>query len=75
MDEVILNSEPSEKVFEKISNPKTEGVYINGLFLEAAKWNKGSLDEPEEKQMYSPFPLLHMGAEKIKKGQGAKDRP
>jgi len=25
--------------------------------------------------MYSPFPLIHIGAEKVKKGQGQKDRP
>jgi hypothetical protein len=52
----------------KINNQKQEGVYIRELYLEAAKWQKGSLDEPEEKQMYAPFPLLYMSAEKKKKG-------
>lgn len=68
LDDVKLVSEVSEKEFSKIVIVKTEGVYIEGLFLEGAKWNKNSLDEPEEKQMFSPLPLLYMTAEKERKG-------
>ena len=59
----------------KINSPKQEGVYIRELYLEAAKWLKGSLEEPDEKQMYAPFPLLYMTAEKKKKGQGDMEKP
>lgn len=69
LDDVTLVSEVQDKYdILKLNNPKQEGVYIRELFLEAAKWTKGSLDEPDEKQMYAPFPLLYMSAEKKKKG-------
>jgi len=72
---VILCSEVVERSFDKIQNPKQVGVYIEGLFLEAAQWSKNSLDEPPEKTMYSPLPLLYMSAEKMKKGAGDMDKP
>jgi len=76
LDDVTLVSEVQDKYdVLKLNNPKQEGVYIRELFLEAARWTKGSLDEPEEKQMYAPFPLLYMSAEKKKKGQGDMEKP
>ena len=76
LDDVTLVSEVQDKYdILKINNQKQEGVYIRELYLEAAKWQKGSLDEPEEKQMYAPFPLLYMSAEKKKKGQGDMEKP
>jgi len=68
LDDVRLVSEVSEKEFSKIVLVKNEGVYLEGLFLEGAKWNKNSLDEPDQKQMFSPLPLLYMTAEKERKG-------
>jgi len=56
LDDVKLVSEVcqvSEKEFSKMEMniSKEEGVYLEGLFLEGAKWNKStnSLDEPDEK--------------------------
>jgi len=50
LDDVTLVSEVQDKYdVLKLNNPKQEGVYIRELFLEAARWTKGSLDEPEEK--------------------------
>ena len=49
------------------NNNKVDGVFIDGLFLEAARWRNDSLDEPAPKTPYSPLPVLHMTAEKFKK--------
>jgi len=37
-----------------------EGAFINGLYLEGAKWNieKGNLCEPEVMELYVPMPVI-----------------
>lgn len=42
----------------------TEGVYVHGLFLEGAGWNRGErrLEESNPKELYYQFPILHVTA-------------
>ena len=53
---VIVNAPESELQ----SQPK-EGVYIKGIFLEGAGWNRdeGCLCEPEPMQLIVPMPIIH----------------
>jgi len=75
LDEVAYTSMVCDRSYEKINNISSEGVYIEGLILEGAKWNKNNLDEPDDKITYSPLPILHISAEKVKKGVGDMDKP
>lgn len=75
LDEVEFTSMVCDRQYDKISNISQEGVYIEGLILEAAKWNKNNLDEPDDKVTYSPLPILHISAEKVKKGANDIEKP
>jgi len=65
LDQVQMVSEMSEAMtFDGIRSPKEEGVYISGLFLEGAGWNRLQccLQESEPKKVTLPLPLLHVSA-------------
>ena len=44
------------------TEPPEEGIYIQGLFLEGAKWDieKGRLAECEQKELISVLPIVHL---------------
>eukprot|EP00164_Ancoracysta_twista_P009222 GFYU01013577.1.p1 GENE.GFYU01013577.1~~GFYU01013577.1.p1 ORF type:complete len:229 (+),score=81.19 GFYU01013577.1:96-689(+) len=48
--------------FEVVEGDKTEapedGVYVNGMFMEGARWGNGCIEESEPKQLFTPIPLL-----------------
>jgi len=48
----------------KIKGPPDEGIYIYGLFLEGAGWDKSKkmLCEATPKEMYTPMPIIHVSA-------------
>lgn len=52
------------KIEGKQINPPAEGVYIHGLFLEGAGWNRleRRLEESNPKELYYQFPILHVSA-------------
>ena len=45
-------------------NPPAEGVYIHGLYLEGAGWNKANrhLEESQPKELFYQFPIMHVSA-------------
>jgi hypothetical protein len=45
-------------------SPPQEGVYIHGLFLEGAGWNRSErrLEDSNPKELYYQFPILHISA-------------
>ncbi|EFO65273.1 Dynein heavy chain [Giardia lamblia P15] len=48
----------------QVNQPPEEGVYIHGLFLDAAAWDKKNnrlIDQPP-KVLFVPLPLLHLDA-------------
>ncbi|KAG2454516.1 hypothetical protein HYH02_000363 [Chlamydomonas schloesseri] len=51
----MLRAEPSS-----LTNTPPSGVYVYGLFLEGAGWDRvgGCLTEPEPKQLYCPAPAI-----------------
>ena len=69
LDDVVYKTEVKEKDFESIKETYTEGVLINGLFLEGCRWFKNGLDDSEPKKMFAPLPILYVSAT-TKKGKG-----
>jgi hypothetical protein len=53
----VMRDEPPEE----LSKPD-DGVYIYGLFLEGARWDKSqcSLVDPKPKELFSPMPTIHL---------------
>jgi len=45
-------------------SPPPEGLYIHGLFIDGAAWNRGNkvLIEQEPKKLFVPLPVLHVAA-------------
>ena len=54
----ILLQESAE---ELVAKPR-DGCYINGLFLEGARWDKRkkTLTDPRPKELFSPMPVIHL---------------
>ena len=55
-------SEKQQKEFENSKDSNSEGVYIQGLFLEGCRWNKETLAEANEKKMTYPLNILFVTA-------------
>jgi dynein heavy chain len=49
---------------EDVKDPPKEGVYIYGLFLDGAGWDKrnSQLQDPPPKVLYTTLPVLHLSA-------------
>ncbi|KAG5316447.1 DYH8 protein, partial [Acromyrmex insinuator] len=64
LDSVILHNEVLNKVAEEIKAPPPEGVYIYGLFLEGAGWDRRHirLCESANKVLYVLMPIIHIYA-------------
>jgi Dynein heavy chain C-terminal domain len=47
---------------DQMDTKPEDGVYIYGLFLEGARWDKAakSLVDPRPKELFSPVPVIHM---------------
>ena len=60
MDDVINFSRglPTER--DDVKKPPEEGVYLHGLFLDGAKWDKhrGSLVDSDPKMLFTLLPVL-----------------
>jgi len=72
LDEVQYTSEVGKEIIQgddgriegRQISPPPEGVYIHGLFLEGAGWNRSErrLEESNPKELYYQFPILHISA-------------
>lgn len=65
LDDVVYHTEvTSYERPEQIRSPPSEGIYVYGLSLEGAGWNKieGTLVESEAKKLFVPLPVLHVTA-------------
>jgi dynein heavy chain len=61
LDDVVLVSQVTENVdVRKIKYPPQEGVYIHGLYLEGASWDRreGKLVESHPKELFTPLPVM-----------------
>lgn len=64
LDTVSLFNEMTKMNREDISSAPTDGVYIYGLSLDGAGWDKRGmrLVEPQPKVLFAPLPVVHMFA-------------
>ncbi|XP_061653536.1 dynein axonemal heavy chain 8-like isoform X1 [Phyllopteryx taeniolatus] len=64
LDSVTLNNKVLKKTKEEIKADPDEGVYVHGLFLEGADWDKkhSVLCESAPKVLFTPLPVIHMFA-------------
>ncbi|KAM4740016.1 dynein axonemal heavy chain 8-like [Anableps anableps] len=64
LDTVTLNNKVLKKSRDEITAAPTEGVYVYGLYLEGAGWNRKNIHlvEPPPKLLFTPMPVIHMFA-------------
>ncbi|XP_041462810.1 dynein heavy chain 5, axonemal-like [Lytechinus variegatus] len=64
LDSVVLHNDMTRYLKEDISSPPAEGVYIHGLFLDGAGWDRRNckLIEPPPKVLFTPLPVCHVYA-------------
>ncbi|XP_018400014.1 PREDICTED: dynein heavy chain 8, axonemal [Cyphomyrmex costatus] len=64
LDNVMLHNEVLSKIAEEIKAPPPEGVYVYGLFLEGAGWDRRNvrLCESANKVLYVLMPVIHIFA-------------
>ncbi|XP_034335195.2 dynein axonemal heavy chain 5 isoform X1 [Magallana gigas] len=69
LDAVVLDNEITRMMKEDIHTPPNEGVYIYGLFLDGAGWDRRNcrLVEPTPKVLYTPLPVAHVFATNVDK--------
>ncbi|XP_025155775.1 dynein heavy chain 8, axonemal [Harpegnathos saltator] len=64
LDNVTLHNEVLRNMAEEIKTPPPEGVYVYGLFLEGAGWDRRNnrLCESANKVLYVLMPVIHIFA-------------
>ncbi|XP_018342058.1 PREDICTED: dynein heavy chain 8, axonemal [Trachymyrmex septentrionalis] len=64
LDSVMLHNEVLNKIAEEVKAPPPEGVYVYGLFLEGAGWDRRHirLCESANKVLYVLMPIIHIFA-------------
>jgi dynein heavy chain len=64
LDNVKLAPEVMKQMKEDITSPPAEGVYIHGLFIEGAGWDRKNirLTESQPKVLYQAMPCVHVSA-------------
>ncbi|XP_046353935.2 dynein axonemal heavy chain 5-like isoform X1 [Haliotis rufescens] len=73
LDNVFLDNDVTKLMKEDISTPPSEGVYVYGLFLDGAGWDRRNarLIEPTPKVLYTPLPVVHVFASNQEKNKAA----
>ena len=71
LDSVVLHNDVTHMNREDITAPPTEGVYVYGLYLDGAGWDRHNsrLVEPPLKVLYVPMPVMHILPSTVKKGR------
>lgn len=64
LDSVILHNDVTKMMKEDVNQPPGEGVYVYGLFLDGAAWDRrgSKLTEPTPKVLFSQLPVIHLYA-------------
>mmetsp|Transcript_2911 Transcript_2911/g.5238 ORF Transcript_2911/g.5238 Transcript_2911/m.5238 type:complete len:1085 (+) Transcript_2911:1-3255(+) len=64
LDDVVFSTEITKMDRDDVQNFPSEGVYVNGLFLEGAAWDRkqGCLVDAPPKILCSPLPIMYVSA-------------
>ncbi|KAM6184114.1 dynein axonemal heavy chain 8 isoform 2-T2 [Erethizon dorsatum] len=64
LDTVTIHNEVLRQTKEEITSPPAEGVYIYGLYMDGAAWDRrnGKLVESTPKVLFTLLPVLHIFA-------------
>ncbi|TKS79492.1 Dynein heavy chain 8, axonemal [Collichthys lucidus] len=64
LDTVTLHNKVLKQAMEEITASPTEGVYVYGLYLDGAGWDRKNthLIESSPKVLFTPLPVIHMFA-------------
>jgi len=64
LDSVYVTTDATKMFKEEVQGPPPEGLYIYGLFLEGAGWDRRSarLCESAPKVLFVPLPVVHVSA-------------
>ncbi|XP_077760288.1 dynein axonemal heavy chain 8 isoform X1 [Canis aureus] len=64
LDSVTIHNEVLRQTKEEIASPPAEGVYIYGLYMDGAGWDRrnGKLTESTPKVLFTQLPALHIFA-------------
>ncbi|XP_022239106.1 dynein heavy chain 8, axonemal-like [Limulus polyphemus] len=64
LDSVTLHNEVLRHFKEEISSPPQEGVYVHGLFLDGAGWDRKNckITESLPKMLFTSLPVVHIYA-------------
>ncbi|XP_033755107.1 LOW QUALITY PROTEIN: dynein heavy chain 5, axonemal-like [Pecten maximus] len=74
LDSVILHNDVTRYSRDDITTPPSEGVYVYGLFLEGAGWERRGcrLIEPKPKILFETMPVIHIYAINSTGGQDSR---
>ncbi|XP_066028864.1 dynein axonemal heavy chain 5 isoform X2 [Pocillopora verrucosa] len=64
LDNVALANDVTKMMKEDVSSSPAEGVYVHGLFLDGAGWDRRNcrLTEPSPKVLFTALPVVHIYA-------------
>ncbi|XP_052742928.1 dynein axonemal heavy chain 8 [Bicyclus anynana] len=64
LDMVALHNDVTKYLLDEIKSPPNEGVYVHGLFLDGAGWDRRNLRlcESTLKVLYTQLPVVHVYA-------------
>ncbi|KAL5962690.1 Dynein heavy chain 8 axonemal, partial [Taenia solium] len=59
---VSLQTTVTKRLYEEVTESPKEGLYIHGLFLQGASWDRRSsrIVEPRPKQLFDAVPVIHI---------------
>lgn len=64
LDKMCLNVDVTKKQKDEFTGPPREGAYINGLFMEGARWDsvQGSIVASRLKELFPQMPVVYVKA-------------
>jgi len=73
LDGVVLMNDVTKMMKEDITNAPGEGVYVYGLYLDGAGWDRRNarLMEPQAKVLYTLLPVVHVYAINVDRPKSA----